>query len=101
VYQVSIMSNRDRALVGLHHDGLSVQQGRIASRRISGVADGQNTAQRSQYFMAEDIGDQPHGLVLAQALAVRGNDARRFLSTMLEGMQAEIGKLLGLRMGVD
>ena len=101
VYQVAIMSNRNRALVGLHHDGLGIQQGRIAGRRISGVADSQNAAQRSQHVMAEDIRDQPHGLVLAQPLAVRGDDARRFLSTMLESMQSEISKLLGLRMGVD
>ena len=73
----------------------------IAGRRISGVPDGENTAQRSQYFMAEDIGNQTHGLVLAQAFAVRGDDARRFLSAMLEGVESEIGELLRLGMGVD
>ena len=70
VDQVAIMSNGDRALIRLHHDGLRVQQSRIASRRISGVADSKNTAQRSQHLMAEDIGDQAHRLVLAQALAI-------------------------------
>ena len=51
--------------------------------------------------MAEDICDQPHGLMLAQALAVGGDDARRFLSAMLKGVQSKIGELLRLGVGVD
>jgi hypothetical protein len=39
--------------------------------------------------------------VLAQAFAVGCDDAGRFLPAMLEGMKSEIGKLLGLGMGVD
>jgi hypothetical protein len=39
--------------------------------------------------------------VLAQALAVRGDDASRFLPAMLEGVQSKVGKLLRLGMGVD
>ena len=80
------MSNRDRALIGLHHDGLRIQQGRIACGRITRVADGKYSAQRSQHVVAEDVGDQAHGLVLAQAFAVGSDDARRFLSAMLQGM---------------
>src|SRR5271169_1605472 len=95
------MSNRDGALFGLHHDGLGIQQGRIASRRISGVADGKNTPQRTQHFVPEDIGNQSHRLMLAQPLAVGGDDARRFLSAMLERMQSKIGKLLRLGMSVN
>jgi uncharacterized Rossmann fold enzyme len=39
--------------------------------------------------------------MLAQALAIGGDDARRFLSAMLQGMQSKIGKLLRLGMGMD
>src|SRR5260221_5489227 len=35
---------------------------------------------------------------LFRSLAVRGNDASRFLSTMLQRMQPKIGKFLGLGM---
>jgi len=41
----------------------------------------------------EDIGDQAHGLVLTQDLAVGSDDARRFLSAMLQGVQAKISEL--------
>src|ERR1019366_324200 len=43
----------------------------------------------------------PHRLVLAQGLAVGGDDPRRFLTAMLQSMQAEIDELLRLGMGVD
>ena len=65
------------------------------------MADGENTAQRTQHFVAEDIGDQAHGFVLAQTFAIGGNDARRFLSAMLQGVEREIAKLLRLGMRMD
>ncbi len=60
-----------------------------------------NTAQGREDVMAEDIGNQPHRLVLAQIFTVGGNDARRFLSAMLQGVQAEVGEFLRLGVGVD
>ncbi len=39
--------------------------------------------------------------MLAQALAVGRNDARRFLPAMLQRVQTEVGKLLRFGMGVD
>jgi hypothetical protein len=39
--------------------------------------------------------------VLAQVLPIGSNDARRFLSAMLQRMQSEISELLGLGVGVD
>ena len=101
VHQVAVVGNGNRSLVGLHHDGLGVQQGRITGRGVAGVADGENAAQRGEHFLGKDVGDQSHGAVGVEVLAVGGHDAGRLLSAMLQGVQAEIGKLLGLGVGVD
>ena len=39
--------------------------------------------------------------MLAQVLPVRGDDAGRFLSAMLQGMKTEVSQLLSLGVGVD
>ena len=54
-----------------------------------------------QDFLGKDVRDQPHGPVSAQRHAVGGDDARRLLAAMLQRVQAEVSKLLRLRMGVD
>ena len=51
--------------------------------------------------LGKDVGHQSHGAVGAQSQAVGGDDARRFLSAMLQRMQPEVSQLLRLRMGVD
>src|SRR6266481_8316648 len=65
------------------------------------MSDGQRAAEPGQFFLCEDVGDQPHGLVDVQREAVRSDDAGGFLSAMLQGMQSEVGKRLRLRMRVD
>ena len=44
---------------------------------------------------------RPIDLCWRRSLAVGGDDAGRFLSAMLERVQAEVGELLRLGMGVD
>ena len=70
VHQVAVVRQRDLALVALHHDGLRVQQRRVAGGGIAGVADGQRAGQARQHLGAEDVGHQAHGLVELDALAV-------------------------------
>src|SRR5262249_29623994 len=54
-----------------------------------------------QHIFGKDVGHQPHRFVLMQTKPVRGDDARRLLPAMLQRMQAEIRKLLRLRMRED
>src|SRR5580700_5496998 len=77
------------------------QNCRIARRRIASVANRQPATQRCQHFLAKNIGNQSHRLVLAQALPIRRDNARRFLPAMLQSMQPQVGQLLGLGMRVN
>ncbi len=101
VGDVAVMRQRDLALVAVHHDGLRVEQRRISGCRISRMSDGQRARHFRQRFGGKDIGDQPHRLMQAKHLAVRRHNARRLLPTMLQRVQAQVGKLRRLRMAVD
>ena len=101
VDQISVVGNGNYAFIRLHQDGLRIEQRRIATSRITRVADGECATQPRKHFFGEDISDQAHVLVHVQSHAVRGDDAGRFLPSMLQRMQAEVGKLLRLGVGVD
>ena len=99
--EIAVVRQRDLALVALHHDGLRIEQRRIAGGGVARVADGERAGNAGQHVGGEDVGDQAHGLVQLQLLAVGGGDARRFLAAMLQRVQAEVGELGGLGMAVD
>lgn len=54
-----------------------------------------------KFFLGKNVGHKSHGLVNVQRHAVGRDNAGRFLSTMLQRMQAKIGERLRLRMLVD
>ena len=53
-----------------------------------------------QRLLGKDIRDKAHGLFDMKMLAVAGHDARRFLSAMLQRIQAKIGEIGGFLMAV-
>ena len=65
------------------------------------MSDGERAVERGQNILGKDVGHQSHGAMGAQGQPVRGDDARRFLSAMLQRMQPEVSQFLRLRMGVD
>ena len=101
VDDVAVVRQGDLALVALHHDGLRVQQRRVAGGGVARVTDGKRAGKASQDVGVEDVGDQAHRLVQLQLLAVGRGDARRFLPAMLQGVQAQVSELGRLRMAVD
>jgi len=101
IYQIAVVGDCDCALIGLHHDGLGIEESGISGGGITRVTDGENAAQRGEYLLGEDIGDQSHGAVTAEALAIGTDDAGGLLAAMLQSVQAEVGELLCLRMGMD
>ena len=101
IHQVAVVGQRDHALVRLHHDGLGIEQSRVASGGVARVPDGERAVELRQNILGEDVGHQSHGAMGAQSQPVGGDDARRFLSAMLQRMQPEVSQLLRLRVSVD
>ncbi len=101
IHQISVVRQRHHAFVRLHHDGLGIQKSRVARCRISRMSDSQRSVQFRELFFIENVHDQSHGLMHVQRHAVGCNDAGRFLSAMLQRMQAQIGKLLGFGVGIN
>ena len=65
------------------------------------MADRESAANLREHIFRENIGDQTHGLVHARSQAVGSGYSSRFLSAVLQSMQAEISELLRFRMGKD
>ena len=55
----------------------------------------------SRNRLVEDLGHQPHAPVLADVLAVAGDDAAGLLAPVLQGIEAEVGQPGRLGMAVD
>ncbi len=101
VHQISVVRQRHDAFVGLHHDGLGIEQRRISGGGITRMADGEGAMQLVELFLLENVGHQSHGPVGVQRQAVRGDDAGRFLAAMLQRVQTQVSELLGLGMGMN
>jgi hypothetical protein len=57
---------------------------------VSAVADRYPALDPREARFVKNLADQPHTCVPHQALALNGNDARRFLPAMLQGIQAKV-----------
>ena len=101
VSDVAVVGQGNFALIAFHQDGLGVEQRRIAGGGIARVSDGQRARQAAQRVCIEDVGDQPHGFVELQTLAVGRRNPRRLLPAMLQCIQAKVSELGGLGMAVD
>ena len=88
--EVAVVGNGDCTLVGLHQNGLRVEQGRVSRGGVARVADSKSSAQLREDVFREDIGYRTHGLVRPRGQAVRCHDARRFLPAMLQCVQSQV-----------
>jgi hypothetical protein len=91
VDQVAVVRDGDEALGGFDADGLGVEQRRVAGGGVAGVADGHVALEARDDFVGENFGDQAHAFDVGEVRAVGGGDAGGFLSTMLEGVEGEVG----------
>src|SRR5262249_3191569 len=101
VGQVAVLSNGDLALVAVDHDRLRVEQGFVARRRVARVTDSGGAGKFVQNIGLEDFFDLSHGAVGGKFAVVGRNDAGRFLSAMLQRIQAQVGELGRLLVAVD
>ena len=65
------------------------------------MADGQMARQAVQRRLVENVGHQAQALMLPHLIIIAGNDAARFLTPVLQGVQAEIRQAGGFGMAVD
>ena len=88
--QVSIMGDRQAAEGEFGEQRLDVAQNRLAGGRIAVVADRRMATQPvDDRGRAEVVADQAKAPVAVEMFAVIGNNARRFLSPVLQRMKAE------------
>src|SRR5439155_7667711 len=65
------------------------------------MADGHAADKGVKFVAVKNLRHQSHADVLAELPAVAGDNARAFLAAMLEGVQAVVRQLGGIRMAVN
>src|SRR6266581_6603896 len=101
VGEVAIVAQRNFAFVAVDHDGLGVEESFVARRGVTRVADGETSRKLREDAGLENFFDFAHGPVYVQLFAIAGNDARRFLTAMLQGVETEISEVCGFGVAED
>ena len=101
VHQVAVVAHRDGPAVALDEIGLGIGGHGVARRGVAHVAHGPVALEQGQPLVREDVVDEAHPLLDAQALAVARDDARRLLPAVLLGVEAEVGEVGRFRVAED
>ncbi len=99
--QVPVVGQRQGAALGLHQERLDVLDPRPAGRRVAVVADRQDPGQLAQTVGREDVRDVSPPRGAAHLPAVRGDDPRRLLSPVLQGVERQVDQVGRLGVPVD
>ncbi len=86
------VDEREMRTAVLHEQRLDVAVHTGSSGRVPGMADRGNAVQPLERFLIENLGDEAHLGKDSKPLAVRGGDACRFLTAVLECVESEEGK---------
>ena len=87
---VAVVGDREAAVGEFGKERLDVAQAGAAGGGVAGMADGAVARQAvDDGWLGESVADQADMALDVELRAVKGDDARRFLAAMLEGMQAE------------
>ena len=98
--QVSIVRHGQIAKSEIDVQRLHILETGSARRRIAVVSDRHGPRQPRQSLLGKYIRDMALALFNMKLLAVIGHDSGRFLSAMLERVEAEIGKISGFFVAV-
>ena len=101
IHQVSVVADRERPLVRLVDDRLSVLETRLARRRVAHVSDRRVPREPRESRLVEDVRDVAHLLLDGHALAGPRHDARGLLTAVLHRVEAEIRQVAGVRVAED
>ena len=92
VGEIAVVGDREAAGVELGEQRLDVAQDRLAGGGIADMADRGGAGQAlDRRGAGEMVADQPEAPLGMEPRAVEGDDARRLLAAMLQGVQAERG----------
>ena len=93
VGQVAVVAEGDRAGRRGPERRLGVVPDAGAGRGVAGVPDRDLALERLERGLVEHLGDESHVLVDEDLAAVADRDSGRFLPTVLQGVEAEVGQL--------
>jgi hypothetical protein len=95
VHEVAVVSQSDTAAVATGHERrLSVLEFAGRTRgRVTSVTDREVSCETVQHLLIEDLVDEAQVRVHEETFAVAHSDPGRLLAPMLEGIEAEVGKL--------
>jgi len=92
VGQIAVVADGESAELEIGEQRLHVAQHGAARRRIADVADRHMAGQAADDVLrAEIVGDVAQAAMIVEMLAVAGDDARRLLSAVLQGVQSKGG----------
>ena len=99
VGEIAVMADGKAAPGDLREQRLHIAQHGLARRRIAIMADRVRAGQiGDDAFIREGVADEAKPSLGMKAHAVKSDDARRFLATMLKRVQAERGDRRSIRM---
>ena len=95
VGQIAVVGDRNRAMTAIDRQRLRVLDVTSAGGRVADVSDGAASRQLVDLIGRKDVLNEAHPAVHEELLAVARNDARGFLPSVLQRVQAEIGQIRG------
>src|SRR5258707_10635502 len=86
------MAEGEAAELQIGKERLHIAQAGATGRRVAHMADGTESSQPTDHrFFRKMIGNKTGRAIGMEFTAIEADDARRFLATMLQSMQAEDG----------
>ena|SRR5438309_616461 len=101
VRQVAVVRNRQDPVRGVDQERLGIPERRVTGGRIANVSDRKAPFERVERPFTENIRHKAQGDMARELRPVRGHNAGRFLSPVLQGIEPQIGKARGLRVMLD
>src|SRR5207244_1486786 len=99
--KIAVVTDRDLPVLAGDQEWLRFADRHFAGRGITHMSDSARAIQPIQCGLIEGLGNVAHCPFETQLSAVRGNDAARFLTAMLQGVETKIRETRAIRMIVD
>ncbi len=102
VGEIAVVRHGEAAGGEFGEERLHIAQDGFARRRIAHVPQSGGALETADHLLGREVvAHQPQAPLGLEALAVEGNDARRLLPTVLQGVEAQCGERSGVRVAVD
>jgi hypothetical protein len=95
------MTNSYLAVLAGHQKRLRFAYRNLSGGGVTNVSDRVASSQTIESCLIECVGHVTHCAFLAQLSAVRRNNATRFLTSMLQCVQAQVRQTSGIGMAID